>query len=70
MTLFDADVPPGFRYRDDFLTSAEEGSLAEEIARLEFSTFEMRGVVARRRVAFSAGPTIPAARTCPRCRRS
>ena len=52
MTLFDADVPPGFQYRDDFLTNDEEAALAEEIARLEFSTFEMRGVVARRRVAF------------------
>jgi len=54
-SLFDMshdDVPSGFRYRRDFITSEEEGSLAEEIARVEFSTFEMRGVVARRRVAF------------------
>ena len=52
MTLFDVDVPTGFQYRDDFITRDEEAALAEEIARLEFSTFEMRGVVARRRVAF------------------
>jgi hypothetical protein len=51
-SLFDADVPAGFRYRADFITSAEEASLTEEIGRVEFSAFEMRGVVARRRVAF------------------
>jgi alkylated DNA repair dioxygenase AlkB len=50
--LFDGHVPDGFQYRNDFITRDEEASLAEEIARLEFSTFEMRGVVARRRVAF------------------
>ena len=50
--LFDADLPSGLLYRDDFITPAEEASLAEEIARVTFSTFEMRGVVARRRVAF------------------
>jgi alkylated DNA repair dioxygenase AlkB len=50
--LFDADVPNGFQYRDDFISSDEEASLAEAIARVDFSAFEMRGVVARRRVAF------------------
>jgi alkylated DNA repair dioxygenase AlkB len=50
--LFDADVPSGFQYRHDFITSDEEAMLADDIARLEFSKFEMRGVVARRRVAF------------------
>jgi 2OG-Fe(II) oxygenase superfamily len=50
--LFDAEVPSGFLYRSDFLTPDEEAVLAAEIARIEFSTFEMRGVVARRRVAF------------------
>lgn len=51
-SLFDDDLPGGFRYADDFITIAEEAALADEIGRLEFSTFEMRGVVARRRVAF------------------
>jgi alkylated DNA repair dioxygenase AlkB len=54
-TLFDLfadDAPPGFRYRKDFITTEEETSLADEISRVAFSTFEMRGVVARRRVAF------------------
>ena len=50
--LFGADVPDGFQYREDFITQAEEETLAAQIARIEFSTFEMRGVVARRRVAF------------------
>lgn len=50
--MFGADVPSGFQYRPDFITSEEEALLANEIAGLEFSTFEMRGVVARRRVAF------------------
>jgi alkylated DNA repair dioxygenase AlkB len=52
MGLFGADLPEGFRYADDFITSAEEALLAGYIAKVEFSTFELRGVVARRRVAF------------------
>src|SRR3954468_773021 len=67
--LFGADVPVGFSYRADFVTAAEEGQLAEAIAKVEFSTFEMRGVVARRRVAFfgrsydaggASSPPVPA----------
>jgi alkylated DNA repair dioxygenase AlkB len=50
--LFDADVPSGFEYRNDFIGSAHEALLVEEIRGLTFSIFEMRGVVARRRVAF------------------
>jgi alkylated DNA repair dioxygenase AlkB len=51
-SLFDPDLPPGFRYEPEFITGEEEASLVAEIGRLSFSTFEMRGVVARRRVAF------------------
>jgi alkylated DNA repair dioxygenase AlkB len=51
-TLFDVELPEGFHYRAEFITSDEEELLAAEIRRLEFSTFEMRGVVARRRVKF------------------
>jgi alkylated DNA repair dioxygenase AlkB len=51
-SLFDSNLPDGFQYRDDFMTSDEESQLVNEIADVEFSTFEMRGVVARRRVAF------------------
>lgn len=50
--LFGADVPDGFRYLEDFITGDEEAALLAEIARVEFSIFEMRGVAARRRVAF------------------
>jgi alkylated DNA repair dioxygenase AlkB len=52
-TLFPPDLPDGFRYADDFLAGDEEAALLarvrEEVA---FAAFEMRGVVARRRVAF------------------
>ncbi len=50
--LFGSAVPDGFFYRDDFLTRDEEAALVEAIGQVEFSTFEMRGVVARRRVKF------------------
>lgn len=50
--LFEADVPDGFRYQRGCLTVQEEAALVDGISRVEFSTFEMRGVVARRRVAF------------------
>jgi alkylated DNA repair dioxygenase AlkB len=50
--LFDLDLPQGFEYRDDFLTGEQESQLIDEIGRVEFSTFEMHGVAARRRVAF------------------
>jgi alkylated DNA repair dioxygenase AlkB len=52
MSLFAPDTPDGFCYREDFITAAEEAELAGHIASVEFSNFEMRGVVARRRVAF------------------
>src|SRR5437764_2531012 len=68
-TLFDVDAPAGFQYRDGFITTGEEASLLEHIAHIQFGTFEMRGIVARRRVAFfgraydegatSATPPIP-----------
>ena len=45
-------MPSGFQYRSDFISAEEEAQLVADIATVEFSTFEMRGVVARRRVAF------------------
>lgn len=51
-SLFEAALPSGFSYRPDFITADEEARLVARIARLAFSTFEMRGVAARRRVAF------------------
>jgi alkylated DNA repair dioxygenase AlkB len=51
-SLFGLDAPEGFRYQRDLITIAEERTLLEHIQAVQFSTFEMRGVVARRRVAF------------------
>lgn len=50
--LFASELPPGFSYRPEFITEADEHALAEAIGGVAFSDFEMRGVVARRRVAF------------------
>ena len=50
--LFGQELPPGFQYRDEFITNADERVLLEAIADVPFSDFAMRGVVARRRVAF------------------
>jgi alkylated DNA repair dioxygenase AlkB len=50
--LFELELPPGFSYRPEFISEAEEQVLAEALANVAFSEFEMRGVVARRRVAF------------------
>jgi hypothetical protein len=65
--LFERDVPSGFHYRQDFITDAEERVLLEAISEVAFSDFALRGVVARRRVAFfgqsydgaAAGPLPP-----------
>jgi hypothetical protein len=51
-SLFGRDSPLGFQYREDFITDADERALLEAIADVAFSDFEMRGVIARRRVAF------------------
>src|SRR6186997_3066149 len=46
------------------MTPDEEAALVDAIAGIEFSTFEMRGVVARRRVAFF-GHSYDAGRVSP-----
>ena len=46
------EAPYGFQYRYNFVTPDEETLLIQAVARIAFSTFEMRGVAARRRVAF------------------
>jgi alkylated DNA repair dioxygenase AlkB len=51
-SLFGVPVPSGFDYVSEFLSSDQEASLLDAIHSVQFSTFEMRGVVARRRVAF------------------
>lgn len=50
--LFESHLPSGFQYREKFITKPQERQLLDVIASVEFSHFEMRGVVARRRVAF------------------
>lgn len=50
--LFEFDVPRGFQYREDFITDSDERVLLDAMANVAFSDFTMRGVVARRRVAF------------------
>lgn len=49
LSLFD-ELPPGFQYRPEFLSPAEEEELLRHISALQFSEVRMRGVVARRRV--------------------
>lgn len=52
-SLFAADdpLPPGFMYRADFVSEAEERALAEAILEVPFTAVEMRGRVAKRRTA-------------------
>ena len=52
LSLFEPPLPDGFQYREDFVSLDEEAVLLREIGEIEFSDFTMRGVVARRRVAF------------------
>jgi alkylated DNA repair dioxygenase AlkB len=63
-SLFGHNLPEGFHYRDNVITNAEERALLDAIAHIAFADFEMRGVVARRRVAFfgqsyDRAPTAP-----------
>jgi alkylated DNA repair dioxygenase AlkB len=51
-SLFPPELPEGFRYEAGWLSPADEARLLEAIAAVTFGAFEMRGVVARRRVAF------------------
>jgi len=47
------DTPPdGLSYWRDFLSDAEEATLLNHVEGIAFANFEMRGVIARRRVAF------------------
>ena len=51
-SLFGPNLPPEFLYQDDFISTAEQAGLVDHINQIEFAAFEMRGVVAKRRVAF------------------
>jgi alkylated DNA repair dioxygenase AlkB len=61
----EASALGGFLYQPDFLTAEDEHSLVERIAAVEFTNFEMRGVVARRRVAFFGRSYEGAGRAAP-----
>src|SRR5687768_9163917 len=50
--LFSLRAPSGFHYRDNFISEDDERTLIDAMAGVTFSEFEMRGVLARRRVAF------------------
>jgi alkylated DNA repair protein (DNA oxidative demethylase) len=50
-SLLAPPLPPGFRYRSDFITLDEERLLVSDIESLELKRVEMRGGVARRRIA-------------------
>src|SRR5215204_6538050 len=63
-SLFESPLPQGFHYRETFITEADERVLLDAIAGVTFSDFTMRGVAARRRVAFfgqsyDRGPSEP-----------
>jgi alkylated DNA repair dioxygenase AlkB len=49
--MMPGDVPPGFVYRPEFVSEAEERDLVEAIRGIELSEVRMRGAVARRRTA-------------------
>jgi alkylated DNA repair dioxygenase AlkB len=51
-SLFERELPMGFRYQEGFISGSDQQLLAGAIATVAFADFEMRGVVARRRVAF------------------
>jgi hypothetical protein len=50
--LFEPALPTGFHYRNNFISETDERDLLTGIADVAFSDFALRGVVARRRVAF------------------
>jgi hypothetical protein len=53
-SLFGPNLPQGFQYQDDFISKPEQAELVDQVNQIEFSTFEMRVVVAKRRVADAA----------------
>lgn len=48
--LFAPALPPGFAYREGFLTLEEERALVKRLADLPFSPFEFHGFIGKRRV--------------------
>jgi alkylated DNA repair dioxygenase AlkB len=52
VSLFEPDLPEGFLYEPDFISADEARTLVAAVGQVHFADFSMRGVVARRRVAF------------------
>ena len=50
LDLFDPSVPPGFRYRPEFVAAAEERELCEHFKALAFKPFEFHGFTGKRRI--------------------
>jgi hypothetical protein len=50
-SLFEPACPGGFRYAGSFISEEDEARLLSAIAHVPFRQFELRGIVARRRVA-------------------
>ena len=50
--LFEPDIPPGLLYRAAAIDVTGEAELLNHVEQIPFSNYEMRGVVARRRVAY------------------
>src|SRR5689334_1432678 len=49
---FERQAPHGFRYVAELISSEDERAVAAQLRQISFVEFTMRGVVARRRVAF------------------
>ena len=45
-----SELPDGFLYRPEFISSEEENSLLRKIATLEFQAFNFHGYIAKRRI--------------------
>jgi alkylated DNA repair dioxygenase AlkB len=45
-----SELPDGFLYRPEFISSEEENELLREIAKLEFQAFDFHGYIAKRRI--------------------
>ena len=50
-----ADLPAGFLYQPDFLSTTEEAQLLRRIRGLEFGPYDFRGYIAKRRVVAYGG---------------
>lgn len=45
-----SELPDGFLYSPEFISSEEENELLRQIANLEFRAFDFHGYIAKRRI--------------------